>query len=226
LESFVNNDSQIPQPHLLPIRWWTEKINPKGGTSSIYKVSIPSSAIQQWAVNTATNQNLSLDFAVKQYSSQHYDSFERELKAFTYLDGTDGVLKCFGSFTLLDSQGGKIYNLLLELADSDLADYWARTPRPRKGEIRLYWRSLVPVINALQHIHTLKPRLDNPYHLYGWHGDIKPDNILMVKGEFKLADFGFSKFTEPDGRAVADIEQTLDGGTHVYGTYVFFSNPS
>ena len=27
-----------------------------------------------------------------------------------------------------------------------------------------------------------------------WHADIKPDNILSVRGRLKLADFGFASF--------------------------------
>lgn len=46
-----------------------------------------------------------------------------------------------------------------------------------------------------------------------WHGDIKPDNILWVHGEFKLADFGFAKFESNTQRSTQ-----MTGGTHSYGT--------
>ncbi|PGH18775.1 hypothetical protein AJ79_00188 [Helicocarpus griseus UAMH5409] len=47
-----------------------------------------------------------------------------------------------------------------------------------------------------------------------WHADVKPDNILRVHGVFKLADFGFAKFTAR-GEGVA--MQYIEGGTHAYG---------
>lgn len=51
-----------------------------------------------------------------------------------------------------------------------------------------------------------------------WHGDVKPDNILLVKGVFKLADFGFTKFKE--GGDETEIPQTfMEGGTETYGKY-------
>jgi serine/threonine protein kinase len=73
-------------------------------------------------------------------------------------------------------------------------------------------------MEGLYRMHKLKPRPDNPNFLYGVHSDIKPDNILIVEGMFKLADFGFTKFIQTNGCATADIDQTSDGGTHVYGT--------
>ena len=48
-----------------------------------------------------------------------------------------------------------------------------------------------------------------------WHADLKPDNILRVHGEFKLADFGFAKFKKrcPEKAPMEYIE----GGTETYG---------
>jgi len=48
-----------------------------------------------------------------------------------------------------------------------------------------------------------------------WHGDVKPSNILFVRGQFKLADFGFAKF-EPN-RQGRDPMTELYGVTHTYG---------
>lgn len=49
-----------------------------------------------------------------------------------------------------------------------------------------------------------------------WHGDIKPDNILRVKGEFKLADFGFTQFKVRTPGA-HDPKTQLHGLTRSFG---------
>jgi serine/threonine protein kinase len=49
-----------------------------------------------------------------------------------------------------------------------------------------------------------------------WHGDVKPDNILVVDGDFKLADFGFAKFkSRSESEENATIK--LRGITTTYG---------
>jgi hypothetical protein len=37
-----------------------------------------------------------------------------------------------------------------------------------------------------------------------WHADVKPDNILQVKGKFKLADPGFATFEKREAFAQAE----------------------
>jgi serine/threonine protein kinase len=50
-------------------------------------------------------------------------------------------------------------------------------------------------------------------HKNRWHADIKPDNILIVKGKFKLADPGFARFEKKTGKDATIIQ----GGTTTYG---------
>lgn len=44
------------------------------------------------------------------------------------------------------------------------------------------------------------------------HADVKPDNILRLQGNFKLADFGFATFVRRDKISISPV-----GGTHTYG---------
>lgn len=47
-----------------------------------------------------------------------------------------------------------------------------------------------------------------------WHADIKPDNILIVHGNFKLADPGFTKWVKKTDQVPKEL---LRGGTETYG---------
>ncbi len=54
--------------------------------------------------------------------------------------------------------------------------------------------------------------------VHRWHADVKLDNILRVQGEYKLADFGFAKFTRRNqGRGVPMLP--IDGFTQTYGMF-------
>ena len=48
-----------------------------------------------------------------------------------------------------------------------------------------------------------------------WHADIKPDNVLYVNGQFKLADPGFAIFV--DKKDGLEPEALFKGGTETYG---------
>lgn len=53
-----------------------------------------------------------------------------------------------------------------------------------------------------------------------WHNDIKPGNIIVVAGEYKLADPGFAKFKkklETDPNSIPTI--VAEGGTRTYGEF-------
>jgi hypothetical protein len=51
-----------------------------------------------------------------------------------------------------------------------------------------------------------------------WHADVKPDNILSVRGSFLLADFGFARFQKKSTKSYDEPAfETLTGGTDTYG---------
>lgn len=51
-----------------------------------------------------------------------------------------------------------------------------------------------------------------------WHADVKPDNILSVRGSFLLADFGFARFQKKSTQSHDEPAlETLTGGTDTYG---------
>lgn len=70
-----------------------------------------------------------------------------------------------------------------------------------------------------------------------WHADVKPDNILRVKGKFKLADPGFATFELKEAFAQAEKRHAeakkrqattmIRGGTKTYGeSYLLYKSVS
>ncbi|KAF2843021.1 kinase-like protein [Patellaria atrata CBS 101060] len=109
------------------------------------------------------------------------------------------------------------FNILLEYGDFDLEDYLYGTAQPIfPWEIINFWKSLFDVADAVEGIHNLKiPNGSGGFRKYnGWHADIKPDNILSVRGTFKLADPGFAKFQKHTGKEATEM---ILGGTQTYG---------
>jgi serine/threonine protein kinase len=50
-----------------------------------------------------------------------------------------------------------------------------------------------------------------------WHADIKPENIIHVRGKYKLADPGFARFKKKAQDKGAAPQIRLHGGTDTYG---------
>lgn len=156
-----------------------------------------------------------------------------------------GVVTYLGEYTRHDRGGdgvsaqGDTRHIMLEFGEQDLDEYLADTyPPVLNEEIIAFWESLFQIANTLARIHQLEhvrgdrvqkyvgcvnvstsPCLmgwELTFQLRRWHGDIKPDNILRVRGKFKLADFGFTRFK----KSVIGEPQTTHmlGGTRTYGT--------
>ncbi|KAF2467698.1 uncharacterized protein BDR25DRAFT_395176 [Lindgomyces ingoldianus] len=197
--------SKISRVHLQNAR--KERINTKGGTASVFKlVPFPSSKSQPEI------------FVLKTYHDRHRAMYEQECEAFSRLRGQDGIIKCFGSFTQADPTGVLSHNLILEHAECDLAEYFRlKSPPVKTEDIAILWDNLFAIADALNRIHNLTANNCTGSSLNGWHADIKPDNILRVRGRFKLADFGFSMFTRTSTTIDGVAKQIMKGGTPTYG---------
>ena len=54
-----------------------------------------------------------------------------------------------------------------------------------------------------------------------WHADIKPDNILIVRGRLKLADFGYSRFAPAARMKNGNVPtELIHGFTDTYGMFL------
>lgn len=161
-------------------------------------------------------------FAIKSYRDDYHSVFETETSNFSGIRGLKGVVECFGWYTeeTLDKeqQLQTTHNILLEYGDQDLDEYLAlKYPPVLTSEIIDFWENIIGVATTLHKVHTFtyKDSDGGTEDFNGWHGDVKPSNILFAQGMFKLADFGFAKF-EPKLPGKKP-ETSLDGVTYTYG---------
>ncbi|TRX90586.1 hypothetical protein FHL15_008559 [Xylaria flabelliformis] len=107
------------------------------------------------------------------------------------------------------------YNLVLELGAQDLySAFQKENPPITFSEIQVFWKSMFNVADALASIQVMQHGL---YTTYLWHGDIKPENILDVRGRFKLADPGEARVkivTKPPSGEIPKI--SVPGGTRSF----------
>ena len=109
--------------------------------------------------------------------------------------GNDGILKTFGTLCVHCSKYFKFYEIM-ELADRD----WDKEVR-RRHQSHLYYqeyelmeilRRLIKNFSSLQSNHIT-------------HRDIKPQNIMIINGTFKICDFGNAKILKKQGVIVQRI---------------------
>lgn len=182
LEGSVNLDMGSSESRSLTVRW-LEVTSHQGATSLVRKVRIAHDPTFSPSVGTSI-------FAVKtiQASARHY--FDQEARMFArlqQLDASPAVIKCYGTFEDYDAEGQLTYNLLLEHAQGNLWQHWASSAPPATfSGIADTYSQYSEIAASLKSIHS-----DNG-KLFGRHGDLKPDNILVYHHKWVLADFGLS----------------------------------
>ena len=117
------------------------------------------------------------------------------IKNYIESTGNDGILKTFGTLCIRSSAYFKFYEIM-ELADRD----WDNEVR-RRYQSHLYYqeyelmeilRRLIKNFSSLQLNHIT-------------HRDIKPQNIMIINGTFKICDFGNAKILKKQGVIVQRI---------------------
>ncbi|MCJ1308075.1 hypothetical protein MMC25_001726 [Agyrium rufum] len=218
------------------------QINEKGGTADLWQIVVHEEFVGkelrkrvEYTRDLPRGPDAALGyrytFALKSFHEGNKHIYDKEVEAFAALKYNDGIVKYLGDYGhprfcqpetnegLHAGNNGRetfgTHNILLEYGDYDLDEYFAqRLPPVVRTGIEDFWRSLFEVADAIEGIHNLNNNDGAVQHFYGWHADIKPDNILNVQGKFKLADLGFAVFVAKSG---ADPNKIVMGGTETYG---------
>ncbi|KAI4691252.1 uncharacterized protein J4E84_003543 [Alternaria hordeiaustralica] len=199
------------------------KLPKKGGTASIYWVAVQKALVSDDALALALKDSLYMDkthgecyqMVLKSYCGNKKQDFDMEKAAFSALPSNDQVpiVRCFGAYIHDHGEGenmGTTYNLLLEYGENDLLKKFFRIGN-------LCSTSPRPSVNFI--IRSFPEAAESPGDsMASWHADIKPDNILSVRGQLKLSDFGFSSFAPViEGQDSSEPTDVIRGYTNTYG---------
>ncbi|KAF2434232.1 kinase-like protein [Tothia fuscella] len=230
------------QNRILPICLW-EPIN-KGGTAEVWQILVQEEFVTKRLGSEVSSEarfehetyGWCYHFALKTFNEDNKQFFLDEIRAFYALRENQGMIRYLGHYSHKETnsrprfpedppnlpgkdglpQPNLTSNILLEYGEYDLNDVFQyRLPPVFTADIDAFWMALFQIAEVVQGLHNLKIRGDIYYH--GWHADIKPQNILHVKGKYKLADPGFAKFKRKTDAAEAIPEEILLGGTKTFG---------
>ena len=121
---------------------------------------------------------------------------------------SNGVIKLYGDQCVQKNDAEYIYYVLMELASID----WEKEIKKR-SELKKYYSEgeLMQILNQLISSFALLQKNNIT------HRDIKPQNILIVNGIYKICDFGEAKIITTDGV----IQQSIRG-TELYMSPILF----
>lgn len=144
---------------------------------------------------------------MKELRASNKSDYERERQALLGLGKTphEHVIQLLASF---ESKGN--YYLLFEWADGDLSRLWRLNPVVEPTPMTNIWlaEQFFGLADGLSKIHHKAQDGSGSVEFAGWHGDVKPQNILFHRNPDKvppprdatmgttlvLADFGLAKF--------------------------------
>ncbi|OHE92465.1 protein kinase [Colletotrichum orchidophilum] len=154
--------------------------------------------------------------AVKELLHAGSEDYRREVEALKTFGGRDQphVIELLATF-----KRGKTYYLVFPWAETDLHGLFAGQPSSMPCDTgsttkvtTFTAKQMLGVAEALKAIHycRLKKRPNKECHespvrtVRGYHGDIKPENILVENGQWKLADFGLSRIGSGTDHSLGD----------------------
>ena len=155
----------------------------------------------QWI--TYDNQFYALKYEkFKEYEdAQRNQNNTRIIKNFISKTRSKGIIKIYGDICL-KSKNIYHYYTLMEKSERDVE---------QECQIRNYYKKYYTEKNLIDILCQLILTCSSLQKNWICHGDIKPQNILILNGFYKLSDFGEVKIIDPKGFIEQDI-----GGTELY----------
>ena len=132
------------------------------------------------------------------------------LKAFRLKTGSDGVINIYGYLCLRNKLNSFDFYEIMELAEID----WDKEIE-RRGKIRQYYSEYELMNIMYQIVQTFSLLQKN--HIT--HRDIKPQNIILVNGKYKIIDFGNARILKRGGLVVQRIR-----GSEMYMSPAMFKS--
>ena len=132
----------------------------------------------------------------------HDDVIEKRKKEFLYLkeftdnNGCDGIIKTYGILCLKNEFATYYFYELMELAEKD----WEKDIIERQKS-KLYYQEY-DLMNIFKHLIKTFSLLQSIHYT---HRDIKPQNVMIINGQFKICDFGNGKLLKRDGLIIQKI---------------------
>ena len=130
------------------------------------------------------------------------------LKNFRKNTGSDGVIRIYGDLCINNKYGYYDFYEIMELAQKD----WDQEILDR-GSIKLYYEENELIEIMSQIVKTMA--LLQKSHIT--HRDIKPQNIMIVNGKFKICDFGNARILKREGMVIQRIR-----GSELYMSPIMF----
>ncbi|CAO2655474.1 Nn.00g105380.m01.CDS01 [Neocucurbitaria sp. VM-36] len=241
----LNMENEYFEDRIIPICRKTS-LN-SGGTAHVWQIVVQEEFVDRKLRNLlAEDAFASYDdkdygpcyiFALKTFEEGRFQYYHDEKAAFDGLRKNRGVIRrlgCYSHRILHPSssngqvngerqsvQGKNTMNLLLEYGTYDLRLIFGHVQPPVfPKEILGFWEALFEVADAVYGIHEFT---SGGSAFNGWHADIKPENIIFVRGKYKLADPGFARFKKKAADKGATPQIRLHGGTNTYGAPEVFS---
>ncbi|KAF3015315.1 hypothetical protein E8E14_009162 [Neopestalotiopsis sp. 37M] len=209
--------TELKSDCILPIESWDTIV--KRGDSLVHKIKINDD------YNDLSEDSNGRFFALKEYNLKYADErYNTEVEALTMLrqSPSDNLVTFYGSFRR-DGHGF----IILDYADGgDLKDFFQKTAPPTTAkDVQTFWESLTMSLHGLDRIHQLM-QVDSHMKeiIQGIHQDIKPANILLMKGpsgspydfQPKIADFGLFSHARKTSSNSDEVR-----GPNKYGNQVF-----
>ncbi|KAL9616722.1 MAG: hypothetical protein Q9160_008443 [Pyrenula sp. 1 TL-2023] len=169
-----------------------------GSFGRVVKVKIaPHHFRSRWTTNGEGLEVARKDYLLEDFDPRHHQNELEVLRTFVQND-----TKCeYIMENLASLQMGQKYHLFMELAQCDLYQYMTDPNRPNppsgiEGK-RVIVQRAAGIARALQFLHE-ELRSDESGHVVCLHMDLKPQNVLVVRGRdgeerWKLSDFNISR---------------------------------